>query len=200
MIKNIGSRTLSYYEKNAVDFAENTQQVDFSEIQNKFISLLPHNGSILDFGCGAGRDTKAFAQAGLNVEAWDGSAELCNIASRYSGIAAKNKLFSELKEKEQYDGIWACASILHLSRSELGDTLNRIAAALKNGGFLYTSFKYGTFEGMRNGRYFIDMTEKTFTLFMKKYPDFEIIDLWRTGDARPDREDEQWLNAILKKI
>ncbi|WP_290711216.1 class I SAM-dependent methyltransferase [Anaerovibrio sp.] len=200
MLKHVVSETLYYYKKHAIEFAANTQQVDFSEIQDKFISLLPKHGAILDLGCGAGRDTRKFTQAGFKVEAWDGSPELCNIASRYSGIVAKNKLFSELKEKMQYDGIWACASILHLSRSELGDTLNRIAAALKTGGVFYTSFKYGNFEGMRNGRYFIDMTEKTFTLFMKDYHDFKIIDLWRTGDARPDREDEQWLNAIMKKI
>lgn len=185
---NIGKETLDYYNKNAGEFAEQTQNVDFSSIQNKFIALLNPAGYILDFGCGAGRDTKFFVEAGYTVDAWDGSSELCRIASKYSGVKVKNKLFNELEEEQKYDGIWACSSILHLPVSELKDVLGRIFLALKYGGIFYTSFKYGNFVGNRNGRYFTDMTEDTFAKLLEEYPQIEIIDSWRTGDVRPGRE------------
>ena len=196
---NIEKETLDYYNFNANEFAEQTQNVDFSSIQKKFIALLNPTSLILDFGCGAGRDTKFFVEAGYEVEAWDGSPELCQIASEYSGVKVENKLFNELQEKEKYDGIWACSSILHLQLPELKDVLGRIVMALKHGGIFHTSFKYGNFEGNRNGRYFTDMTENTFAALLKDYPQIEIIDSWRTGDVRPGRESEQWLNLIMRR-
>ena len=109
------TNTLKYYDENASVFAENTLKVDFNEVQNKFMSLLPDKAYILDFGCGAGRDTKAFIDKGFKVDATDGSKELCVIASRNTGIKVRQMLFEELSEIEKYDGIWACASILHVS-------------------------------------------------------------------------------------
>ncbi|MBO3282402.1 class I SAM-dependent methyltransferase, partial [Intestinimonas butyriciproducens] len=74
-----------------------------------------------DFGCGSGRDTKYFLNRGFQTEATDGSAELVKIASEYTGIQVKQMLFQELDENNIYDGIWACSSILHLTRGELTD-------------------------------------------------------------------------------
>ncbi|ORT99860.1 Tellurite resistance protein-related protein [Anaerovibrio sp. JC8] len=199
MIQEAVLKTLDYYADNADEFATQTQKVDFSEIRNKFIEKLPAKGVVLDFGCGAGRDTKAFVEVGLMVEAWDGSPELCSIASRYAGIQVKHHLFNELSEREKYDGIWACASILHLPLAELKDVLRRIVVALKCGGIFYTSFKYGNFEGQRNGRYFTDMTAESLAALLEEYNELEIIDEWQTGDVRVGRENEQWLNIIMRK-
>ena len=63
-------------------------------------------------------------------------------------------LFRELNEKEAYDGIWACSSILHVPANELRDIIKEDGKRLRAHGIIYTSFKYGTFEGERNGRYF----------------------------------------------
>ena len=93
------------------------------------------------------------------MEAIDGSEELCKIASEYTGISVKQMMFHELSGVEKYDGIWACASILHLEKGDLPDVLQKMANALKTGGVIYTSFKYGDFEGERNGRYFTYLTE-----------------------------------------
>ena len=71
-------------------------------------------------------------------------------------------LFEELDVVEKYDGIWACASILHVEKKKLPDILKRMATATKNGGVIYTSFKYGDFEGEKNGRYFTYLTEESF--------------------------------------
>ena len=191
--------TLTYYNQNADQFYENTIFVEFSATQNRFLSHLPTVAYILDFGCGSGRDTKAFLDQGYHVEAIDGSEELCKLASQYTGIKVRHMLFQELSAVSEYDGIWACSSILHLSRDELFDVMHKMITALKPNGIIYTSFKYGTFSGERNGRYFTDMTEETFADFISEIEDLQVEEEWITSDVRPGRSEEKWLNLILRK-
>lgn len=108
-------------------------------------------------------------------------------------------LFEELEESEKYDGIWACSSILHLNKSALKDVLKKMSIALKENGVIYTSFKYGDFEGERNGRYFTDFTLEVFKEYIREVPELQIEDYWITGDVRPGRSEEKWLNLILRK-
>lgn len=192
--------TIQYYNRNAKEFINNTATVDFTATQTRFASKLGKGSHILDFGCGSGRDTKYFLSQGYQVTATDGSVELCKLASEYTGILVKHMMFQELEEKEAYDGIWACSSILHLPLPELNDVFQRITAALKEDGVLYTSFKYGNYEGKRNGRYFTDMTEDRFSDFLKNIKSLELEEQWVTSDVRPGRGDEKWLNIILRKI
>lgn len=192
--------TLNYYNTNAQSFISSTLAVDFSQTQDKFLNLLPPTASILDFGCGSGRDTKYFLDAGMQVDATDGSEELCRLASEYTGIPVRQMLFEELDAKEQYDGIWACSSILHLPKDVLKDVLKKMIVALKENRIIYTSFKYGMFEGERNGRFFTDFTEETFQEFVSDVDEIKIEESWITGDVRPGRGDERWLNLILRKI
>ena len=154
---------------------------------------------ILDYGCGSGRDTKYFLEQGCKVTAIDGSQELCKLASEYTGIPVKHMRFRDLDEKEAYDGIWACSSILHVPANELRDIIKKMANALRAHGIIYTSFKYGTFEGERNGRYFTDMTEETFAKLIQDMDELEIEEQWITSDVRPGRGEEKWLNLILRK-
>lgn len=191
--------TLSYYDEKAKEFCENTVNADVSPQRERFLGHLAKGDRILDFGCGSGRDTKAFLESGYKVEAIDGSAELCKTASEFTGIKVKNMLFQELSDVEKYDGIWACSSILHVSKEELKIVLRKMFVALKNGGVIYTSFKYGDFEGERNGRYFSDFTEESFREYISACPEIQIIDTWITSDVRPGRGEEKWLNLILKK-
>ena len=191
--------TLDYYNEHARAFSESTVCVDFSAVQDKFLMLLPVGACILDFGCGSGRDAKCFLERGFKVEATDGSAELCEIASAYAGIPVRHELFQEIDRVECYDAIWACSSILHVSKAELPEVLGRMARALKPNGIVYTSFKYGDFEGERNGRYFSDFTEKSFAMLLETVPAFVLEELWTTGDVRPGRGEEKWLNLILRK-
>lgn len=191
--------TLDYYNEKTEEFIDATVNVDFSETQDKFLNLLPQGAHILDFGCGSGRDTKYFLDKGFLVTATDGSVELCKFASELSGIEVKQMFFEELSEIETYDGIWACSSILHLPYAELKDVMQKMIRALKSGGIIYTSFKYGTFEGERNGRYFTDMDEAKFNEFLQNFSDVKLEALWVKGDVRPDRSAEKWLNLILRK-
>jgi len=193
------NKTIDYYEQNAQDFAAGTKDIDFTAVEDKFAAYLPKGALILDFGCGAGRDTKYFLSLGFQVEAMDGSKELCKIASKNTGIQVRNCLFSDLDEVEKYDGIWACASILHLPKEELKPVLAKMCRAVKLGGYIYTSFKYGDFEGDRHGRYFTHFTEESFGEYIYDMNELGIIEAWTTLDVRPGRGDERWLNIILQK-
>ena len=193
------NKTLSYYNQNSASFTGTTLDVEFSEIQDTFLGYLPEGALILDFGCGSGRDTRYFLTKGYDVEATDGSEEMVRIASENTGIEVKHMLFQELDEAEKYDGIFACASILHVKYQELPDIMTRLHRALKKNGILYVSFKYGDYEGERNGRYFTDMTEAKFDGLLNDVPPFLIVQEMVTEDVRPGRSDEKWLNVFLRK-
>ena len=140
-----------------------------------------------------------FLEQGYVVDATDGSEVLCKHASTYTGILVKHMLFQELTEIDKYDGIWACASILHLPIEELKDVMKKIVLALKENGILYTSFKYGNFAGERNGRFFTDMTEERFAILLSDVDNLELEEQWITFDARRERQEEKWINFILRK-
>ena len=195
----MNNKTLDFYNKNAENFVSGTVSVDFKQTQDKFLNRLKPNGYILDFGCGSGRDTKYFLKSGFQVDAIDGSSELCKIASEYTGLEVKQMLFQELDSIGKYDGIWACSSILHLPKKELKLVLRKMGTALKENGIIYTSFKYGEFEGERNGRYFTDFTIEMFTFFLQDIDNLKVEEYWITGDVRPGRGEEKWLNLILQK-
>ena len=99
-------KTLAYYNTNAHRFTSDTLDVEFSDIQDSFLALLPPGSLILDFGCGSGRDSRYFLQKGFQVEACDGSEEMVKAASQNTGIPVKKMLFSELDETDRYDGIF----------------------------------------------------------------------------------------------
>ena len=133
------------------------------------------------------------------MDAVDGSPELCRIAAEFTGLPVRCMRFEELSAVAEYDGIWACSSILHVPSVQLPALLAKMAAALKDGGVIYTSFKYGEGEGMRHGRYFSDFTEDSFTQLLEQVPALREEDHWVSSDVRPGRGDEKWLNLILRK-
>ena len=192
--------TINYYNEMSQEFIDSTVNVDFTMTQNKFMNKLQAGCHILDFGCGSGRDSKYFINKGFQVTAIDGSIELCKYASELTGLNVKHMYFQELCDIDVYDAIWACSSILHLPYYDLKDVMAKMIVALKQNGIIYTSFKYGKYEGERNGRYFIDMDDDKFKNFIINYPNITVEELWITGDVRPGRSNEQWLNVILRKL
>ena len=195
---NMGD-SLRYYNQHAREFFDSTRDVEFTQIQDRFLGYLKPGARILDFGCGSGRDTKYFISRGYMADAVDGSVELVKIASEYTGTNVRQMFFQDLDEREAYEGIWACSSILHLTFDELADVFGKMHRALVPFGVLYTSFKYGTGEGERNGRYFTDMTEEKMEGLLKAVHGFATLEMWVTSDVRPGRDEEQWLNMILRK-
>ncbi len=191
--------TIEYYNQNAQNFVDGTLNVDMSSLYAPFVELLPKQALILDAGCGSGRDTKAFLDMGFQVEAIDASEEMVKHATSYSGIDVQQKTFQEVVELEKYDAIWACASLLHVSHSELLGVFNKLAESLKTGGVWYFSFKYGSEERIKDRRCFTDMDENAINSLLSLMPSLTLVDMWTTEDARPER-DEIWLNLIVKKL
>ncbi len=192
-------KTIDYYDQNADKFVSRTLSVEFTEVQDKFLSYIPNGGVILDFGCGSGRDAKYFLSKGYSVVAIDGSEKLCKIATEITGISVRNMLFTDLDENEKYDGIWACASILHLTKEDLLNVLKKMSFALKNKGYIYSSFKHGDYEGYRGERFFSDFTRESFNRLLSEIPNLMIVEEWISSDVRSDRGDKKWLNIILRK-
>ena len=112
--------TIDYYNRNAARYFNETVHADVSEIRDRFAQMLPPGGTILDLGCGSGRDSKAFIEQGFRVVAVDGSEKLCKLAQAYIQQPVVCSDFLDYKPNETFDGIWACASLLHLTEAECG--------------------------------------------------------------------------------
>ena len=194
------NRTIDYYNKNAKTFAEETITADISNIRKRFELRINSSSEplILDWGCGSGRDTLEFIKDGFNVEAVDASRELCEIASEYAGINVRCESFYDLDAINRYDGIWACASLLHLQKKEIPNVITIAKKALKPSGILYASFKYGDFEGEEKERHFAYLTESGFDDVMKSVDGMKLIDIFKSTDVRRG-VDVDWLNVMLEK-
>ena len=191
--------TLSYYNQNADSFIEGTKNADMSSQYRMFLKYLPTCGKLLDLGCGSGRDSAYFSSLGFDVTAADGSEELCRRVKENYGISALCIKFEELSFAAEFDAIWACASLLHVKKSDMPNVMAQVSAALKPGGVLYASFKYGSEERISNGRFFNDYTEKDLDTLLTSENQLFLLEYWITEDVRPDRSGERWLNFIAKK-
>ena len=192
--------TLNYYQTNSESFIENTVNVDVNDLYRPFLENMPSTGKILDAGCGSARDTKFFLEKGFDVVAFDNSPNMVRHAAEYTGQEVLLMSFEDIEFKDNFDGIWACASVLHVPENNISTVLSKFTDALKDNGILYTSFKYGDREQIRNGRFFADYTEERFDQLLAAIPKLELIQYWKTSDLRPGRSDEKWLNILLRKI
>ncbi len=169
-----------------------------STLHDRFLGAIPEGGIILDAGCGSGRDAKAFKDHGFRIEAFDASSELAAMAGEFLGQPVSVRTFADIDEVALYDGIWACASLLHLPFCEIPGALSRLWSALKPGGSLYVSFKEGKGEREKDGRHFTDLDEKTLRGLLGNLSSVGDLDFWRTSDQRPGRADI-WLNAMVRR-
>jgi SAM-dependent methyltransferase len=197
--KQRSDRTTRYYERNAEAFVRDTSGLDISDLYREFLPLIPTGGKILDAGCGSGRDSVYFKQRGFSVTAFDASSECARIASLAIGQAVEVITFLDVTFIEEFDGIWACAALLHTPQTQMDEALSCLSRSLKVGGVTYVSFKYGQCEGERSGRFFNDFDEAKLAGLLNKHPELSLQKVWRTRDSRLSKRDTRWLNAILKK-
>lgn len=194
------SKTLQYYNENAKNFVFSTRDADMNKLYAMFLKYIKAGGMILDLGCGSGRDCKYFMAQGYKVVAVDGSEEICKLATEYIGKEALCVKFHELSFDSQFDGVWACASLLHVSKKELPQILQKISKALKSNGYLYASFKYGQEERIKDDRFFNDYTEKDIDDLCCNQNGLKLLECYITEDVREGRAGEKWLNIVAQKI
>ena len=191
-------KNLAYYAQNARSFFDNTVDVDMASLHEAFLSKLAPDASILDAGCGSGRDAKAFVQRGYDVTAFDASAPLARLASEHCGLDVAVRTFSEVSEVSAYDGVWSCASLLHVPVVDLADALGKLWRSLRPGGYFYLSFKLGDGERAHDGRHFTDANDKTLRAWLAPLPEMASVQTWITEDRRPERPDK-WINALAMR-
>ncbi len=202
------NRTLVFYSKNAKQFIKQTLNVDMQVLYTPFIDALPsifgREQRILDLGCGSGRDSLYFANQGFNVTAIDGSQTLIDLvtASNNSthGIHWVCLNFSDLAAQnwnESFTGIWACASLLHVSYVQLPSLIETLLDMLTTEGVIYASFKYGDSERIDNGRFFCDLNEERWALIKHRLHRRIEDEVWITQDKRVHRNDT-WFNVLIK--
>ena len=187
-----------YYNENAQLFIENTGSLDLSEHYKPFLANIPDGGHILDAGCGSGRDSLAFLELGYQISAFDLSEQMVISASALTGIDVKQSSFDDFSYDINFDGIWACASLLHVKRTALSAALDRLAAHLKPNGVIFTSFKLGSDEREQEGRYFNDMDEPLLKQAVNECDSLKIKQSWIAGSLKPGN-DEKWLISLLIK-
>ncbi len=189
---------IKYYDDNADAFYKSTVDVDMSTLYEPFLPELPAKSHILDAGCGSGRDSLYFKKNGYQVTAIDASESMAKRAGTLLQQEVQTMSFSEIDWTDAFEGIWCCASLLHVTRAELPDVLSRLSRALKTDGVLYASFKHGNEDRTIDGRSFTDMTEETIRQLISDADELSIREIWITEDKRPNRS-EKWLNALIYK-
>ena len=192
------NQTIVYYNENAAEFCRDTKNVDMSFCRDKFINLLKTGAKILDVGCGSGRDAKAFLDMGYQVTAIDASEQICREAEQLLGQTVVCMDFQSIDFRQKFDGIWACASLLHVPKQEMNEVLQKLRIALKEEGVLYASFKYGNGERISRGRFFNDYNEDLLKELIE-HCHFKIIEIFITQDVREGRNAERWVNVLARK-
>lgn len=186
---------MSFYEKNAKEYIERTINADLSSEREELIKLLPKNARILDIGFGSGRDSLAFKKEGFEVVSIDNCEEFCKHGISL-GLDVKNLAVQNIDYMNEFDGIWACASLLHIKSNELLSVFNKIYKAMKYKGRFYCSFKYGEFEGIRENRYYTDMTLGKMEEILSK-TELYLIKHWIREDF--EGRDLKWICFIIGK-
>lgn len=188
----------NYYEKNAKQYIEETINCDMKDQYDLFLQYMPKTGKILDIGFGSGRDMIYFASKGYEVEGIDPTPSFID-NMKEKGFNVRQLMVEELQYENEFNGIWACASLLHVKRENLLKVLKKCRNALKDNGVMYCSFKYGNCEIVKDERYFNYLDEQTLKEILDTIS-FKIVDIKISNDVRVKHASEKWINIILKKI
>ena len=190
----------NYYESNAEHYAAETFSADMSEQYQRFLPLLKKGAKILDVGSGSGRDACYFQKHGYQVTALEPSKNLCKeIRKVFSGEIICSDI-QNYRPKERYDGIWACASLIHLQEEEILRFFEKIDLYLNDIGVVYVSGKNGIPTGeVEDGRFFLEFTEQLVEKILTVNEQLKLEQLWYTEDVS-GRRGFRWMNVVLRMM
>lgn len=190
--------TVDYYNKNAQEYSKRTCNIDMSKLYIIFERYLQVGDSILDLGCGSGRDSRYFNEKGYRVTAVDASINMCEIVRKIDGIDVINEEFDKLDLEQNYNGIWACASLLHIKKEMVEKLLRKLLMHLCPGGVMYASWKYGHREQFEGERFYSYLDEKELKKIVKNITGIVKYNIWLSEEVRDDKT-ISWINIIIEK-
>jgi SAM-dependent methyltransferase len=187
-----------FYDEHAEEYFEKTVHANLAPLYERFLPRVPHRGRILDVGCGSGRDLKAFKSRGYRPFGIDASSKLVRLAREYSGVECEVGRLQDIAYAGEFDAVWACASLLHLPKSELGEALKRLRRALVKNGLLFASVQIGQGEQVApDGRFYAYYDQQEFVRAVQG-TGFVVEDSWRTEDTLLNRSSVSWVNVLAR--
>lgn len=193
----MSDETKAWYDANARAYCLNTVTASMDAAMQRFVNHLPVRGVVLDLGCGSGRDARTMALLGYIVDARDFSVEMARHALEVSGVNVRIQDARDMEDTCAFDGVWACAVLLHLRPAEMIDVMTRIHASLKLGGVVYLSVKQGRGQGSEDGRFFCYWSQNEVESVATLQCGFEIVESWLSQDL--SRPNIQWINVIARR-
>jgi 2-polyprenyl-3-methyl-5-hydroxy-6-metoxy-1,4-benzoquinol methylase len=192
--------TLSFYNSHASEYFASTVHLKMDELYQPFLDLIPAGGHILDAGAGSGRDTKSFLNKGYRVTAVEPASALADLADKFTGQQPIRLAFCDMQFNKEFDGIWSCASLLHIPKTDIVEVLDRFTRALKPKGVIYLSLKEGKGESTaEDGRFFAYYSIPSFQNILAKLPQLTELRSWRSLETRSRSHDMPWINFLLQK-
>lgn len=191
--------TARFYESHAQEYFARTVGADMSALYDRFLPHVRPGGRILDLGCGSGRDLRAFRERGFDACGIDASPTLAKLATGYSGVSCVPMRLEDLQSEAEFDGIWACASLLHIPKRRLPSVLRRVRRALVPGGLLFASVRLGEGEATApDGRHFAYYSLEELEDQCKK-AGLHVEDHWTSDDTLRERlRSMRWANVIAR--
>ena len=190
--------TESFYEEHASEYFDRTVAADLSHIYKRFFKTLSPNAKVLDLGAGSGRDLKAMRASGFDPIGMDGSAALAKIAQAFSGARCVVKRFEDIDFKNEFDGAWACASLLHLPKHVLPTVLRKLRFALKETASFYISVIQGSGEeALTDGRFFAFYSQAELLSILQQ-AGYVVQESWISNDSLSQESKTQWINMIAR--
>lgn len=189
--------SIAYYDRNAETYAEDTRKIDMSRHHKVFESYLEKGNHILDLGCGSGRDSHHFMSRGYQVTSMDGSAEMVKQASSYLSRPVIHSTFEDYESNHIYDGIWASASLLHVSKENLADILSKYIDMLNINGVFFMSYKIYDEDFEYDGRRFTCFTLDSLTSLLSTFDNISVVNIRETDSVQTNNM--RWVSAIIRR-
>ena len=190
--------TIAYYQASAPHYTLSFGQAPSRHL-DAFLDRLAPGASVLEMGCGAGRDSARIAERGFTLDATDGTPAMVRKANERFGIAARVMRFDELDAEETYDAVWAHACLLHVARADLPGVLASVHAALRANGLHFANYKLGSAEGRDPLGRLTNLPDEEWLELTYRAAGFAILATQRYRGKGADGVQRDWYALTLRK-